>query len=101
MQAKANQMSPAVSEILDEASALLAGGGATADDSTDAALQAWAQHLASKLVDYCAVDLADPRSGVGHAARLATAYRDPARRDAIDQLVAQSALVAPIVAGGW
>lgn len=106
MQAKANQMSPAVSEILDEAGALLAGGLEAPDDSTDAALQAWAQHLASRLVDYCAVDLGDLADGRadgranGHAVRLATAYRDPAQRAAIDQPVARSPVVAPIAAGG-
>ncbi len=100
MQAKANQMSPAVFEILDEAAALLAGGLKAPDDSTDAALQAWAQHLASRLVDYCAVDLVDPRLGMGRAVRLATAYRDPAQRAAIDQLAARSPVVAPIATGG-
>ena len=100
MQAKANQMSPAVFEILDQADALLAGGLTASDDSTDAALQAWAQHLASRLVDYCAVDLVDPRLRMGRAVRLATAYRDPAQRAAIDQLAAGSPVVAPIATGG-
>jgi signal transduction histidine kinase len=100
MQAKATQMSPAVFEILDQADALLAGGVTAPGDSTDAALQAWAQHLTSRLVDYCAVDLVDPRLGMGRAVRLATAYRDPAQRAAIDQLAAGSPVVSPIAAGG-
>ena len=103
MQAKANQMSPAVVEILDEAGERLAGEtGAPADatDSTDAALQAWAQHLASRLVDFCAVELGDPRSGGGRVSRIATAYRDPARQGAIDELAARSRILAPIVARG-
>ena len=113
MQAKANQTSPATVEILDEASALLAstpiaraaatpregteGAATTVDDSTHGALQAWAQHLASKLVDYCAVDL---NVGVGRVVRLATAYRDPAQQAAIEQLVARSPVIVPIAAGG-
>jgi signal transduction histidine kinase len=107
MQAKANQISAAAVEILDEASALLvstpvAPAEATAReaagrDPTDSALQAWAQHLASKLVDYCAVDL---DVGVGRGVRLATAYRDPARQAAIEQLAARSPVRVPIVARG-
>lgn len=100
MQAKANQMSPAVLAILDEAGVLLAGETAAPDDSTDAALQTWAQHLASRLVDYCAVDLVDPRVGMDRAVRLATAYRDPAQRAAIDRLVARSPVIAPIAMSG-
>jgi len=102
MQAKANQMSPAAVEILDEASAVLAASPsapakATPDDATDGALEAWAQHLASKLVDYCAVDL---HVGGGRVVRLATAYRDSAQQAAIDDLVARSPVVLPIAAGG-
>jgi len=102
MQAKANQISPSAVEILDEAGALLASTPAasreaTADDSTDGALAAWAQHLASKLVDYCAVDL---HVGVGRVVRLATAYRDPGQQAAIEQLVARSSVVVPIFPPG-
>jgi signal transduction histidine kinase len=102
MQAKANQMSAAPVEILDAASALLvstpaAPREAAASTSTDSALQAWAQHLAANLVDYCAVDL---NVGVGRVVRLATAYRDPAQKAAIEQLVARSPVIVPIVAGG-
>ncbi len=111
MQAKANQMSQAV-EIIDEASDLLAstpaapreatareaaGREATGNDPIDSALQAWAQHLASKLVDYCAVDL---HVGVGRVVRLAAAYRDPAQQAAIEQLVARSAVIVPIATAG-
>jgi signal transduction histidine kinase len=102
MQAKANQMSPTAVEILDEASALLAATPGAAreaagDDGADSALQVWAQDLASKLVDYCAVDL---RAGVGRVVRLATAYRDSTQQAAIEQLVARSPVIVPIVAGG-
>lgn len=100
MQAKANQMSPAVVEILDEAGERLAGGAAAPDNEADAALQAWAQHLVGRLVVYCAVDLGDPRAGRRGTARLATAYRDPARWAAIDELVARSPFVASIAVGG-
>src|SRR2546430_8430883 len=114
MQDKANQISAATVEILDEASVVLASTPAApreaaacqpvtreaaareaaAADATDSALAAWTQHLASKLVDYCAVDL---RVGVGRFVRLATAYRDRAQQAAIEQLVTRSPVIVPIV----
>jgi signal transduction histidine kinase len=117
MQDKANQISAATVEILDRGSVVLASTPAaprkatacepaareaaaretTADDPTDNALAAWAQHLASKLVDYCAVDL---HVGVGRVVRLATAYRDRAQQAAIEQLATRSPVIVPIVAGG-
>jgi signal transduction histidine kinase len=117
MQVKANQISAATVEILDEASAVLSSTPAAPREAaaceavaqeaaareipaatpTDSALAAWAQHLASKLVDYCAVDL---RVGVGRVVRLATAYRDPAQQAAIEHLVTRSPVIVPIVAGG-
>jgi len=98
MPVKANQTSPTVVEILDEASVLLAATNATAaSEGADLALQTWAQHLTSTLVGYCAVDL---RLGVGRVARLATAYRDSAQQAAIEELAARSPVAAPIVIGG-
>lgn len=100
MQAKANQMTPAAVEILDEADERLAGEAVAPEGQTDAALQAWAQKVVARLVEYCAVDLVAPHSGAQGGVRLATAYRDPARRAGIDELVARSPVVAPIAVGG-
>src|SRR2546430_12749658 len=102
MQDKANQISAATVEILDEASVVLASTPAApreaaacqpvtreaaareaaAADATDSALAAWTQHLASKLVDYCAVDL---RVRVRRVVRLGTAYPDPAQPGGLQQ----------------
>jgi signal transduction histidine kinase len=107
MQAKANQMPPTVVAILDEACALLVSTArapreaahheASRDAATDRALQAWAERLASTLVDYCAVDL---QAGPGRVVRLATGYRDRAQAAVAEELAARSLAVAPIVAGG-
>jgi signal transduction histidine kinase len=99
MQSKANQMPPTMVAILDEACALLVSTDPAAKqgDATDGALQAWADCIASALVDYCAVDL---HSGPGRVVRLATGYRDRAQPAAAQALAARAPVVAPILARG-
>ncbi len=86
MQAKANQMSPAAVEILDEASGLLASTSAGPVDAARGPIQAWAERLVPSLVDYCTVDL---RVGPRRVVRLATAHRDRERQAIAEEIAAR------------